>query len=55
MTQPEGFVDTKNVGKICKFQRSMYGLNQASQTWNLHFDDVVKEFSFIQNIEEPCV
>jgi hypothetical protein len=55
MTQPEGFVDTKKVGKICKLQRSIYGLNQASRIWNLHFDEVVKEFGFIQNIEEPCV
>jgi hypothetical protein len=24
MTQPEGFVDPKNAGKICKLQRSIY-------------------------------
>ena len=26
MTQPEGFVDPKNSGKVCKLQRSIYGL-----------------------------
>jgi Reverse transcriptase (RNA-dependent DNA polymerase) len=26
MIQPKGFVDPKNVGKICKLQRSIYGL-----------------------------
>jgi hypothetical protein len=30
MTQPEGFIDPKHAGKICKLQRSIYGLKQAS-------------------------
>jgi hypothetical protein len=55
MTQPEGFVDPKYVGKICKLQKSIYGLKQASQIWNLCFDEVVKGFGFIKNIEGPCV
>jgi hypothetical protein len=32
MTQPEGFVDPKHVGKICKLQKSIYELKQASQS-----------------------
>jgi hypothetical protein len=55
MTQPEGFVDPKHVGKICKFQKSIYGLKQASRSWNMHFNEVVKGFGFIKNVEEPCV
>ena len=55
MTQPEGFVDPKDAGKICKLQRSIYGLKQASRSWNLRFDDAIKEFGFIKNIDEPCV
>ena len=55
MTQPEGFVSPKNSGKVCKLQRSIYGLKQASRSWNLHFDEAVKEFGFIQNEDEPCV
>jgi hypothetical protein len=55
MTQPEGFVDPKHVGKICKLQKSIYGLKQASRSWNLHFNEVVKGFGFIKNVEEPCV
>ena len=55
MTQPEGFVDPENEGKICKLQRSIYGLKQASRSWNLRFDEAVKEFGFIKNEDEPCV
>ena len=55
MTQPEGFVDPQNARKICKLQKSIYGLKQASQSWNLHFDEVVQGYGFTENEEEPCV
>ena len=31
MVQLEGFVDTKGANKVCKLQRSIYGLVQAYQ------------------------
>ena len=55
MTQPEGFINPKNPNKVCKLQRSIYGLKQASWSWNLHFDEAVKEFGFLKNEDEPCV
>ncbi|KAK8660209.1 hypothetical protein V6N13_051143 [Hibiscus sabdariffa] len=55
MTQPEGFVTLGNARKVCKLQRSIYGLKQASQSWNLRFNDAIKEFGFIRNDDEPCV
>jgi hypothetical protein len=55
ITQPEGFIDPKHAGKICKLQKSIYRLKQTSQSWNMCFDEVVKGFGFIKNVEEPCV
>ena len=40
---------------MCKLQRSIYGLKQASRSWNLRFDEAVKEFGFMKNEDEPCV
>jgi hypothetical protein len=55
MTELEGFVDPKHAGKICKLQKSIYGLKQASWSWSLCFNEVVKGFGFIKNVEKPCV
>ncbi|KAK8653874.1 hypothetical protein V6N13_127857 [Hibiscus sabdariffa] len=55
MTQPEGFVTPENAEKVCKLQRSIYGLKQASRSWNLRFNEAIQEFGFIRNEDEPCV
>nr|GEW86345.1 retrotransposon protein, putative, Ty1-copia subclass [Tanacetum cinerariifolium] len=55
MEQPEGYVDPKYPNRVCKLQRSIYGLKQASRQWNKRFDEEIKKFGFIQNCDEPCV
>ena len=47
MMQQEGFVNPKGANKICKLQRSIYGLVQASRSWNIRFDKLIKGYSFI--------
>ena len=55
MMHPEGFVDPKGANKVCKLQRSIYGLVQASRSWNKCFDSMIKAYSFIQTCGEACI
>ena len=55
MMQPEGFVDPKGANKVCKLQRSIYVLVQASRSWNKRFDSVIKAYGFIQTFGEACI
>ena len=55
MIQPEGFVAKGQERKVCKLLRSIYGLKQASCSWNQRFDHAIKTFGFEQNVDEPCV
>ncbi|GJZ74271.1 putative RNA-directed DNA polymerase [Tanacetum coccineum] len=55
MVQLKGFIDPKHPRKVCKLQRSIYDLKQASRNWNKRFDEEIKRFGFTQNIDEPCV
>ena len=55
MLQPQGFVDLKGAKKVCKLQQSIYGLVQASRSWNKRFDSVIKAFGFIQTFGEACI
>ncbi|GJX54037.1 retrotransposon protein, putative, ty1-copia subclass [Tanacetum coccineum] len=53
---PEGFMILINhPRKVCKLKRSIYGLKQASRSWNKRFDEEIKRFGFAQNLDEPCV
>ena len=53
MMQPEGFVDPKGANKVCKLQRSIYGLVQASRSWNKRFDSVIKAYGLYRLLEKP--
>ena len=54
MIQPEGFISIDR-SKVYKINRSIYGLKQASRSWNMHFDKVIKTYDFIRNEEEPYI
>ena len=55
MMQQEGFISPKGANKVCKLQRSIYGLVQASQSWNICFDELNKAYGFIQTYGEACI
>jgi len=55
MIQPEGFVDPKSPKKVCLLLKAIYGLKQSSRSWNIYFDEKMKQFGFLRNPEESCV
>ena len=55
MMQPKGFIGKNQEHMVCKLKRSIYGLKQASRSWNIKFDQAIKSFGFEQNLDESCV
>ena len=44
MEQPPGFVAQEEIGKVCRLQRSLYGLKQSPRGWFGKFNQAVKTF-----------
>ena len=55
MMQLEGFISKNQKHMVCKLKRSIYGLKQASRSWNIRFDQAIKSFGFEQNLDKPYV
>lgn len=55
MAQPELFVDVKNPNKVCKLNKTIYGLKQAGREWNAKLDSVLKSIGFKQCNSDSCV
>ena len=53
--QPEGFSFSAGEHLVCKLNKSIYGLKQASQQWYLKFHEVVSSFGFEENVMDNCV
>nr|GEU96726.1 hypothetical protein [Tanacetum cinerariifolium] len=54
MVQPEGFVDPNHPGKVCNLQRPIYGLKQASRSWNKRFDEEIKSLQSVKDYLGKC-
>ena len=55
MQQPKGFIARGQEHMACKLQRSIYGLKQASRTWNIRFDEAITLYDFEKSPDKPCV
>ena len=48
MSQPPGFEDSPNTTKVCKLNKSLYGLKQSPRAWFNRFLKVIKGHGYIQ-------
>ncbi|TYK02506.1 gag/pol protein [Cucumis melo var. makuwa] len=55
ISQLEGFITQGQEQNVYKLNLSIYGLKQASRSWNIRFDTAIKSYDFDQNVDEPCV
>lgn len=55
MEQPEGFRDDRAPTKVCKLQKAVYGLKQASRVWNRKLDANLKRMGFKRSKYDTCV
>lgn len=53
MKQPKGYNDES--GRVCKLNKSLYGLKQASRCWNKKFTDFMVRYNFKVCNSDPCV
>jgi hypothetical protein len=58
MKLPKGYEEyhpTTGVPFVCKLNKSIYGLKQASNEWNKEVDSTIEAFGFKRTVSDTCV
>ena len=53
--QPEGYVVPGRETDVCRLNKSIYGICQASRIWNQTLHNALIDFGFTQSTTDPCV
>ncbi|KAI3776447.1 hypothetical protein L1987_46232 [Smallanthus sonchifolius] len=55
MKIPPGFTNGENETWVCRLQKSLYGLKQASRNWYHKFTSTLEEMGFKQSLADPSL
>lgn len=55
MEQPPGFKDQAHGDKVCKLNKSIYGLKQAAKVWNDTVKAALNRYGYKQSTVDPCL
>ncbi|KAJ9675422.1 hypothetical protein PVL29_024372 [Vitis rotundifolia] len=55
MEQPIGFAEAGKEDLVCKLNKLIYGLKQASRQWYLKFDSIITQNGFKDNTVDRCI
>ena len=54
LNPPQGY-SKANKGEVCKLNKSLYGLKQASRQWHIEFRNKLMSFGFNQSCHDHCL
>ena len=55
IAQPEGYVVPGQEHEVCRLNKGIYGICQASRIWNKTLHDALIQYGLLQSTADPCV
>jgi hypothetical protein len=55
MLQPEGFAEKGKENMVCRLNKSLYGLKQASRCWYKRFDSFIISLGYNRLSSDHCM
>ena len=55
ISQPQGYIIQGREEEVCKLNKALYGIRQASRIWNLKLHSALVKFGLKQCMADPCI